>query len=530
MLPKIHKDRNTWPNNNKTPPGRPIVSDCESDTYRISEYVNHFLYPLSIKHPSYVKDTPDFLRKLSDIKPDPQSLLITLDVESLYTNIDNHAGLESVKQAFQNNPDLERPTPEITRLLSLMLKNNDFSFNNEWYLQVGGTAMGKKFAPNYANIFMAKWESEALGKCPKKPQCYFRYLDDIFIVWPHSREEFTEFFNILNSHHPNIKLKSNIESNSISFLDVTIFKGDGFLQTQKLDTKVYFKSTDTHELLHKSSYHPSHTFKGIVKSQIIRFQRICTNESDFHEACHILFSALRKRGYAHSFLRKIKRDTLYALDSQGQSSKCDKSRCKTCQHIAVTGTIQDRHGNPIALNDQLNCQSHDVVYVIECLNCKIRYVGQTSQKLKDRLNQHRSHINRKVDTTIGKHFSQKCPNIDFLKITPVEKLIRMIPASYTFMRLLDNSDQVKFLQREQFWIKRLKTLAPHGLNKRQELPPPIPFTIKFNDQACDIARLVKTAFQKIQERSGHVFWRSQIVTAYKRNPNLSDFLVRAIIN
>ena len=98
------------------------------------------------------------------------------------------------------------------------------------------------------------------------------------------------------------------------------------------------------------------------------------------------------------------------------------------------------------------------------------------------------------------------------------------------MKLLDNTDQVKFFQREQSWIKRLKTLTPHGLNKRQELPPPIPFTIKFSDQACDIAKLVKTAFERIQERSGAAYWRSQIVTAYKRNPNLGDFLVRAKIN
>ena len=194
-----------------------------------------------------------------------------------------------------------------------MLKKRDFSFNNEWYLPVGGLPWEKNLLfANYANIVMAKWESEALDKCPKKPQCYFRYLDDIFLIWPHSREEFTDFFNILNSHNPNIKLKSNIEGNSISFLDVNIFKRDGFLQMQKLDRKGYFKSTDTHELLHKSSYHPCYTFKGIVKSKIIRFQRICTNESDFHEACHRLYSALRKRGYAHSFLRKIKWD---ALDS-----------------------------------------------------------------------------------------------------------------------------------------------------------------------------------------------------------------------
>ena len=27
--------------------------------------------------------------------------------------------------------------------------------------------MGKKFAPNYANLFLAQWEQEALAKCPK---------------------------------------------------------------------------------------------------------------------------------------------------------------------------------------------------------------------------------------------------------------------------------------------------------------------------------------------------------------------------
>ena len=65
------------------------------------KYVDQFLYPLAIKHPSYIKDTPDFLDKLSSIKPDPESLLFTLDVESLYTNIDNYAGLEAVKKLFR---------------------------------------------------------------------------------------------------------------------------------------------------------------------------------------------------------------------------------------------------------------------------------------------------------------------------------------------------------------------------------------------------------------------------------------------
>ena len=49
-------------------------------------------------------------------------------------------------------------------------------------------------------------------------------------------------------------------------------------------------------------------------------------------------------------------------------------------------------------------------------------------------------------------------------------------------------------------------------------------------QAYVMAKLVKTTFHIIQERSGHIYHRSQIVTAYKRNRNLRDFLVKAKVN
>ncbi|KAF4070120.1 hypothetical protein AMELA_G00298160 [Ameiurus melas] len=56
LLPKIHKPRITWPTP-LTPPGRPIVSDCGSESYRIAEFLDHHLNPLSTRHPSYIQDT-----------------------------------------------------------------------------------------------------------------------------------------------------------------------------------------------------------------------------------------------------------------------------------------------------------------------------------------------------------------------------------------------------------------------------------------------------------------------------------------
>lgn len=70
-------------------------------------------------------------------------------------------------------------------------------------------------------------------------------------------------------------------------------------------------------------------------------------------------------------------------------------------------------------------------------------------------------------------------------------------------------------------------LPPLGLNKRIEIPPPIPFTVRFNDQAPSITKLLTEIYGKIRERGFHKFWRRQLVIAFKRNRSLRDILVRA---
>lgn len=141
---------------------------------------------------------------------------------------------------------------------------------------------------------MSILETEALQQCPLKPTFYFRFLDDIIGAWTHGKEKFGEFIAILNNHHTSIKIKHDLQPQQINFLDTTIFlnsTGDG--QKQRLLSKVYFKPTYIHALIHKASYHPKHTFKGIIKSQLIRFHRISSLQADFDWAVTTLFSSLR---------------------------------------------------------------------------------------------------------------------------------------------------------------------------------------------------------------------------------------------
>ena len=160
-----------------------------------------------------------------------------------------------------------------------------------------------------------------------------RYLDDIWGIWTGTKEEFGHFINILNTHDPSIKLKYVTDEQSIDFLDTTVYKGPLFALSQSLDIKVFFKKTDTHALLFKTSFHPKHTFKGLVKSQLLRFNRICTQKEDFWEAVNILFKALRERGYSRSFLRQ-------SLKSfQFQKQKNQKESIPIITKFATVSTI-----------------------------------------------------------------------------------------------------------------------------------------------------------------------------------------------
>lgn len=527
-LPKIHKNPTTeWFVPNKIPKGRPIISDCGSESYAVSEYIDYFLLPLSCQHNAYLKDTNDFVNKIRNLIVPETAILITVDVSSMYTNIDNTTGLAAVRKAFDRNPDPDRPDDAILQLLEICLSRNDFTFNGKTYLQTSGTAMGKRFAPSYANLFMAEWEREVLPLCPLRPLFYGRFLDDIFMIWPYTLDQFWEFFEILNNHHPSIKLTANVSHQSVDFLDTTVFKGDSIAKTSKLDIKVFFKETDTHQLLYKSSFHPKHTFSGIIKSQVLRFHRICTQTSDFNRACTIVFSKLRERGYSKRFLRSIKNTTLAEIEAKNRlfdasdidhkSSPCLSSRCKTCPFIAKTHFFQSNITHKrYPIREQLTCDSTNIIYLISCKKCPKQYVGETKNKLRTRFNAHRSDIKLNRDKPVANHFNLDDHSIEDLILTPIERIEIDLPEIET----------TKYRQkREAHWIETLNTARPVGMNIHHSIGI-APFVVPFNTTSNRASKIVHSHYSKLQERFPHVY-KQKMIVAYSRNSNLSDNLVHS---
>ena len=84
----------------------------------------------------------------------PDSLLDTIDVNSLHTNIPHSDGVEACRSLLTMNTIDQTLINGIPSLVEFTLKHNFFVFDGERYLQIKGTAMGTKMAPTYANIFM----------------------------------------------------------------------------------------------------------------------------------------------------------------------------------------------------------------------------------------------------------------------------------------------------------------------------------------------------------------------------------------
>ena len=287
-LPKIHKG--TIP-----PPGRPIVSGNDSASERISQFVDHFLQPIVPKTKSYIKDTSDFVKFIRDLGPIPTgSILATLDVSALYTNIPHDEGEEAALNALikERGPSAKPSNTFLSELLHLVLTTNNFEFDGIHYTQLSGTAMGTKVAPSYANIFMDWFEQTYVYTHALCPTIWFRYIDDVFTIFNCDITDATTFLRDLNSCHASIKFESELSETEINFLDTTVM-----LHDNTVSTKVYSKPTDSFSYLHFDSCHPKHCKSNLPYGQFLRVKRICTNISDFDDKAREMARHFIRRGY-----------------------------------------------------------------------------------------------------------------------------------------------------------------------------------------------------------------------------------------
>ncbi len=314
LLPKMHKLSNEVIERIKNgttildalPPCRPIISQCNAVTERISRFIDYFLVPIVRKQKRYIRDSGDFINQIETLNPDQDCFFVSFDCTSMYTNMEFDELTQSVEraydQAIQSDYSISLPDKEtMVSLVSAVLKNNYFEFNGRYFKQIIGASQGSKCSPEICDIRADELINEILDQYRYRNKIAYlgRYRDDFFaIMHTSTAEEIKEFFHIANNHHPLLKFTYEISDSEMIFLDTVIFKGNRFAHTGVLDIKIYIKPTNTHQNLQRASMHNPSVFSALIKGEAIRYRRNCSDNDHFTQSLSTFKTHLLKRGYA----------------------------------------------------------------------------------------------------------------------------------------------------------------------------------------------------------------------------------------
>ena len=144
------------------------------------------------------------------------------------------------------------------------------------------------------------------------------------------------------------------------------------------------------------------------------------------------------------------------LDAVTGNFKCDRSKCLICQqHLVETGSFRsERTGEVFTIRHKMTCDSSNIVYLLYCDTCRhTQYIGETKNSLRTRFYQHRSNINTNTGTHVTRHFNSQNHTLANMKCLAMEKV--------------HTDDTEKRQERESFWIRKMRTLFPLGLNMQQ---------------------------------------------------------------
>ena len=149
----------------KFPPLRPIVSDFNCVSANLSECFDCFLKYQSKTCKSHMRDTTDM--KLKSLFTVPStSILVTMDVNSLYTNIDQEEGSDACYKKLETHKNKSAPWKTLKDCILLILKSN---ISVLWYSSSTKKGdMGSPVATNYVNLFMRIFETSLQNKFYKK--------------------------------------------------------------------------------------------------------------------------------------------------------------------------------------------------------------------------------------------------------------------------------------------------------------------------------------------------------------------------
>ena len=163
---------------------RPIISSLKGPSIGVSRFLDRLLRPLYdrvAQHTTFINGI-DLLRQLGNYRDRgclcPSTQLITFDVTDLYTMIPRDGALDVLGRFLLHNSVQGKignlSVDTILKLARLVLDTNYFVYDQKYYRQIKGGAMGSPFTMTLANVYMFEWEKSLVESQFEQGELYGR--------------------------------------------------------------------------------------------------------------------------------------------------------------------------------------------------------------------------------------------------------------------------------------------------------------------------------------------------------------------
>jgi hypothetical protein len=430
FLIKTHKSGNV-------PKVRPIVSNVNSPTTKISWLLDKALKPLIQGVKSHLESTNDLLHRLNSLESEVKETYTypcSLDVVSLYTSIPQQDVVNVTKTIMDNNNYSfhNLNSDDIANLLEVVLDNNYFTFENKTYKQTHGLAMGSSVSAILAILYMGHIEAGVLDSLGARIGFYSRYVDDIFLLTT-GRDEAEEIHAEFNNANLNIKFEiehPRIVSGQtvLQLLDVSVHVSEG----GNIHYEFYKKDAKKPLFVNFKSSLPTRSKMNYIRNERKRILNNCSNVRDAEQHLSDFDSVLKINDYPSHFInnyythpntadshateRRVSENVSYLnfpFITDGINRKIVKCFRKEGLNVrlyhksySLRNALKSKRENSkscskrgCSLDDRL-CFRKNVVYKVTCDKCLATYIGSTIRHLHDRIHEHFNNAN----SSVKKHF------------------------------------------------------------------------------------------------------------------------------
>ena len=259
VMVKTHKP--IHPSADPPAASRAYVDTVNYITSAWSRYLSVQLTPAREQIPNRISDTRDFICKLLKHRFKQDCWLGTADIVDFYPNTKVSGGEETIKKCAP--PNLVGLCIEASRLIHSSL----YVITPLGCYQLDGRySIGLGHAAEVCDLDWHFVEQRVFQNLTEAQQAAFwcREIDDYFFVLEGLIEDREAFIAALKSADPDRPIKVSISTDSVDYLDVTIYKGHGFKTSGVLDTQPYTKPSYTGMHLPYKSHHPQSTFNSIL--------------------------------------------------------------------------------------------------------------------------------------------------------------------------------------------------------------------------------------------------------------------------